>query len=469
MKYRKLSALLLAAAMLAGCASESTLQKEAKTDAAAVENTEGASGTEKDSADTASAEETKDDDIDIDGKSVTGTSVNLSDFSEPAKITSGGTYTLKGEGEMVIVDAAKQNVTLILDNVSLRNDTMPPLYIKKAASVTIQLQGNNSLTMGSSPAYESLDAALYSKADLVMEGDGSLTVDSGYEHGIKAKDTAVFNGGTYSITAENDGIHVNETAEFKNGVYTIDARGEGIEAKDTMTIDDGTYKIQAADDAINAINALTINGGTITAVSSGNDAVDSNGDMIINGGDITAIGLKSPETAFDVDNTAFEIHGGKVLGLGSNGCYPTAADQPVLMVGSLGSEPVTSIELKNGESSVVSWNVSADQMQVPGAILLSDSALKQGSTYDLYVNGQKITETTLSDSITTVGNVQTMGGGKGGPGFEGQPPMEGTDGSQRPEDGQMPPELPEGMKGQRQKPGRRTEQESSQTDEASGS
>lgn len=104
-------------------------------------------------------------------------------------ITSAGIYAVSGslEDGRIIVNAPKEDVTVSLNGADITCSYGSPLYIYKAGTATVHLaEGTeNSLTDGSeytfadeysSAADEEPNACLYSKADLVIEGAGTLTV-----------------------------------------------------------------------------------------------------------------------------------------------------------------------------------------------------------------------------------------------------------------------------------------------------
>ena len=280
--------------------------------------------------------------------------------SKNMKITSGGNYDLTGEYESVTVNTSEE-VTLSLNGVEITNTNGPAINIEKAKAVTIVLSGTNKLTATTT---EDLDGAIYSKADLVFSGTGSLEVKSNYD-GIVSKDTLVIKNGTYTINSDDDGIRGKDSVEIADGTFTINAGGDGIKASNDenttlgyvnitggtyninaksdgiqgitkatisggtfnikssegieatyVKIDDGTINIEASDDGINASKksnsstpTVEINGGKITIkMGQGDtDAIDSNGNIYINGGTIDITG-NSP---FDYDGTA-EKKGGTI-------------------------------------------------------------------------------------------------------------------------------------------------------------
>ena len=106
--------------------------------------------------------------------------------SKNLNITDGGSYDLSGEYESITVNT-NEEVNLNLNGVVITNSNGPAINIEKAKKVTIVLSGTNKITATTT---EDLDGAIYSKADLVFSGDGTLEVESNYD-GIVSKDTLV--------------------------------------------------------------------------------------------------------------------------------------------------------------------------------------------------------------------------------------------------------------------------------------
>jgi len=276
-------------------------------------------------------------------------------------ITSGGSYDLSGEYEGVTLNTSEE-VILNLNGVEITNSSGPAINVEKAKKVTIVVSGTNKIT---AVASEDLDGAIYSKADLVLEGTGSLEVKSNYD-GIVSKDTLVIKNGTYTINSDDDGIRGKDSVEISDGTFTINAGGDGIKASNDedselgyvsitggtynitaksdgiqgitkatisggtfnikaaegieatlIKIDDGTINIEASDDGINASNksnlstpTVEINGGNITIkMGQGDtDGIDSNGNIYINGGTLNI----TANSSFDYDGTA-QKNGGKII------------------------------------------------------------------------------------------------------------------------------------------------------------
>lgn len=203
-------------------------------------------------------------------------------------ITSGGTYIISGmlpEGQLV-VDADDEKVQLVLDNADITCATSAAIYVKSAGKTFITLaEGSENIIMNTAEFEaiddNNIDAVIFSKDDLTLNGSGILTINSENGHGIVSKDDLKITGGTYNITAAShalsgkdsvriaegtfnlvsgkDGIH-SENADdsskgyvyIAGGEFTIDSTGDGIDASNIVQIDDGTFDITAGGGAGNS-------------------------------------------------------------------------------------------------------------------------------------------------------------------------------------------------------------------------
>ena len=238
-------------------------------------------------------------------------------------ITEEGSYILRGKlTGTVIVDTSKDaDVQLILDGVEISCDGIAPIYVKQADKVTVTLADgsvNSIINTGDfvQTDAEEINAAIYSKDDVLINGSGSLSVSSEKGHGIKSSDDVTVAGGDITIEAAKDGIHGKEHVTVDGGTLKIQAN-EGIEGT-IVIINDGDIIIDAADDGINAsakaeelgTPKVEINGGnlTITMAQGDTDGIDSNGDLYINGGTVS-VNARFP---FDYDGVC-EHNGGTVI------------------------------------------------------------------------------------------------------------------------------------------------------------
>lgn len=287
-------------------------------------------------------------------------------------ISSEGVYVLSGEASEVTVTVEagdEDKVQLVTDGLKISNTDSPCIYVKNADKVFItSVSDDNELTVSGSFTADgdtNTDAVIFSKDDLVLNGTGTVVIDSS-DNGIAGKDDVkltggklmisckgsaieahdeiliadadivvsesndgihaenddddtvgniMIYGGSLNITAVDDGIHATTAVTVDNGEIVLKA-AEGIEGTQ-IQINGGTVDITASDDGINAAkksSALTplfeMNGGDVSiAMGAGDtDGVDSNGDIVINGGTISITG----QSTFDYDGNA-EYNGGTII------------------------------------------------------------------------------------------------------------------------------------------------------------
>lgn len=214
-------------------------------------------------------------------------------------IAKSGTYTVTGtldDGQIVVNPADDQDVTVILDNVTVHNSTGAAFAALEGKTVEIVLADGSVNTFTDSENYvfpdadtDEPNAAFYSKPDLVISGNGTLNVTGAYNDGLSSKDTLTIKGGTINVTAADDGIRGKDGLTIDGGTITVDAKDDGIKAdkendaeKGWVRINGGTITVSAGDDGIKAESTLEINGGTILILTSyeGLEAFD----IIINDG-----------------------------------------------------------------------------------------------------------------------------------------------------------------------------------------
>lgn len=191
-------------------------------------------------------------------------------------ISQEGSYLLRGEltEGMVIVDADKKDkVQLILDGVSITSSTSAPIYVRQADKVFITLTdgSNNALINGGvfiDIDENSIDSVIFSKDDLTLNGNGSLTISSPAGHGIVSKDDLRITGGNYNISAGGHGLTGNDAVKIAGGSFILQTGKDGIQAdndEDTalgyVYISGGDYDITATQDGISASANLQIDGG----------------------------------------------------------------------------------------------------------------------------------------------------------------------------------------------------------------
>lgn len=232
-----------------------------------------------------------------DASSCDSSSVTIS--NNTITITDEGTYLLTGslsDGQ-VIVNADDKKVQLVLDSVNINCDTSAALYVKAANKVFVTLASDSENSLSNTSDFvaiddNNIDAVIFSKDDLTLNGSGTLTVTAKYGHGIVSKDDLVITSGTYQITAAKHALSGKDSVRIADGVLTLDAGTDGIHSKNTdndakgfIYIANGDISITADSDGFDAEETLQVDGGNIE-VAAGDDGLHAHGDLIITDGTI---------------------------------------------------------------------------------------------------------------------------------------------------------------------------------------
>ena len=383
---------------------------------------------------------------------VSGTKVRLEDE---------GTYIFSGtlNDGMIFIEAPKDaKIQIVLNGVNLTSKTGAAIYIKQANKVFITLaEGTeNKLINGGSFVQTDdnmVDAVIFSKQDLTLNGSGTLVVGTTAGHGIVSKDDLAIAGGAYVINTLMHGIDANDSVRIANAFLNIQSGKDGIRAKNSedaalgfVYINDGEYQIKAGGDAISATSSVQIDCGSFD-LNSGvgidaetddgatsrkgiktehsllvvdgafkaeafEDFVNAKGSIILASGDFT---VKSGDDAFHADKNLYavdatvtvsecreglegynvDIRGGKIT--------INSSDDAINVAGGKDSEEAEddlfgsengALNISGGEIII---NALGDGIDVKGEFLMSDGLLrisvsaKDGnSAYD-YESGGNIT------------------------------------------------------------------------------
>lgn len=352
------------------------------------------------------------------------------------------------DGSIIIEVTNEEPVKIVLDNIMIKNSSGPAISCLEADDLVIELVGENYLEDGINYAPdldESIKSTIYSKADLTFTGDGILNLVSNYGDGIDGKDDLKITSGIYNIVAKDDGIRGKDSVYIKNGTFFIKSRGDAIRSvndsvrgKGFILIKDGDFEITAGDDGIHAAQGLIMDGGKINILSS-YEGIESQR-VVINSGSISILasddGINASNVAKEDENCIVAINGGEIYidasgdGIDSNGYLyfnsgKTVIDGPtndkngaldaglgirmsggeVIAVGAsgmaeaLGKEskicnigiyfpekylPGTKIEIKNGDSSIISHTSSKSFNH----LVAGTEKITKDETLTIYINDE---------------------------------------------------------------------------------
>ena len=211
-------------------------------------------------------------------------------------ITKAGNYKLTGtyEGQIKVEAADSDMVRLILNNATITNSTGAAINVVEADEVVIYTASGTTNTVSDGSSYSdtascSPDAAIYSKSDLTLAGEGTLKVEGKYEEGIHTSDGLVIASGTLEVNAANTGIKGKDYVDILDGTITVTASQDGIKAtNDTdgnrgwVRLSGGTVNISAGDDGFKAERVLEISGGTLN-ITRANEGIEAQYINILDG------------------------------------------------------------------------------------------------------------------------------------------------------------------------------------------
>ena len=162
------------------------------------------------------------------------TAITLSS-GQDVTIDKEGVYVLSGEASDVTITVEvddTEKVQLVLDGVSITNEDAPAVYVKNADKVFVTTVASTTNTLqvtGTFVADEdtNTDAVIFSRDDLVLNGQGTLKISS-TGNGITSKDDLKVTGGDYVIDATADALEANESIAVAGGNFSITTQRDAL-------------------------------------------------------------------------------------------------------------------------------------------------------------------------------------------------------------------------------------------------
>ena len=355
--------------------------------------------------------------------------------AENGKVTirKSGTYLLSGtleEGQLLVDAEEGAEIILVFDGFKISNSTDAPLLFESGSSITLVLKdgSKNAVTDLRSSAEEN-KAAIYTKSDLTISGNGTLDVTGTAEDAIHSKTNVTVQGGTINLKAGDDAIHADETLTILDGKVTVLESEEGLEGL-VVDIQGGDITVNASDDGLNASDGsgsdkapgqategaeIRISGGVLT-VKAGGDGIDSNGDLIISGGTVVVDGPSDGGNApIDYDGKGV-ISGGTVFVSGDSGMFQSLNDSgstqnSIVYYLSETQAAGTKVAVADSKGNVIYENNSTTQAF--NTVLFSAADLKSGENYTVTVGEQSET-VSISDTVNNIGENRDGNGPQGG-------------------------------------------------------
>lgn len=367
-----------------------------------------------------------------------------------------GTYILSGKctDGSVIVDAGDNDkIQIVLNGLDLTS-SKSPFIIKNADKVFITLADNSENTLSDASSYEltvddsTVDGAIFSKADLTINGNGKLTVNGNYKHAVVSKDDLVIAGGTLNVKSKSSGIDGKDCVKIKDADITVNSGSDAIRSTNTdetdsrgfVYINSGTFKLESTNDAVQAVSLLRIDGGDFNITtgggsangethpdsygkgmdwySSSSDSTDTesakaikSADTIeINGGKLS---IDSSDDAIHSNNTVKITNGELEINAGDDGIH---ADNALTIDGGTINIAQSYEGIEAGKITVNDGNINLvsndDGFNCAGG---SDGDIEQGSfssdsSKTLTINGGYVLVDSTGDGLDSNGTIEIKGG-----------------------------------------------------------
>jgi len=491
MKY--ITTLLLLSAILVSCSWEApseqweVTQNNTKQE---VTNTPESEGTFQQSDNTQSTSLSEDVELDIkdsetvyielDSENTSSDNAAIQISGQRVTIKKSWNYEFSGtlsDGQIAVETEDEKAVQIILNGIEVTSLQGSPIVVENANQTIITLADNSVNTLEDANKY-SLDddgpnAALSSKDDVVIRGDGTLNITANYNDGISSNDDIYILWWNINIIAVDDGIRWKNSLEIYGWSIVIEAGEDWLksnnEEEGTIKIHGGDIEISAGDDAITATMEVVINGGntnvtksyewiesqsitingwdtyltssddgvnvvssvdtglwreeaediflTITGwnltLNSNGDGLDSNGNISMTWWNVVVHGpIESNNGALDF-NGEYMILGGNLIAIWSSGMAAAPSEGSVqnsVLIWLAAEYPAWSkISIKNNNEEEI---FNLESMKVFQAIVVSSQDLVLNSEYVLEIDNTVIENFSITDIVTQVWEIQTRWRGR---------------------------------------------------------
>lgn len=216
--------------------------------------------------------------ITLQGDTATASSDIVAIDGSTISITEEGTYVVSGnlnDGSIIIETPDDKKVQLVLNGANITSNDSAAIYIKESDKVFITTVAGTENVLTNNGEFvqtddNTVDGVIFSKADLTLNGEGTLRIETEYGHGVVSKDDLVVTSGTYEITASGHGLAGKDSVRIANGEFALNVTQDAIHAsnaedteKGYVYVAGGNFQIAAQDDAIHAETKLLIENGDI--------------------------------------------------------------------------------------------------------------------------------------------------------------------------------------------------------------
>ena len=387
--FRRLLPLLTALALLTFCARADEYQLTGTVMTDVVRMTDAFSA-----SDTRDVTGNADASITLSGDTATISDSTRGSSGQTVTITKKGVYLVTGEAENVTVRISDENesgnIYLVLDSVTMTNETEPCILVDAADKVIIQLVGQNSLTL--TAGNDETNACIWSRDDLTINGSGSLLINSA-QNGVVCKDDLKLTGGAITVNAAEAGLRANDSVRTANAVISITSGKDGVHIENGAS--DGWFYQESGSIAITASG---------DGIDVGGDADEASGYIWLYSGDISIVsGSGSGSAAGETSAKGLKCQGDIYLG-------------PVTVNISSADDAVNSeasISVTGGEITLSSSDdgIHADSvLSISGGKLTVEKSYEGLEAYEIRISGGEVSVTASDDGLNAANGSDSASG-----------------------------------------------------------
>ncbi len=342
-------------------------------------------------------------------------------------------YVLKGyHSDGMFTISSSNAFQIILNGLSLINNDGPAINVTSASDASVYLVGttNNRLVDNNT---STVNAALYSKGNLTLNGSGNLWVSGYAKHAIASDANVTMAGGVVTVAyAYKDAVHAANFSQT-GGSLTItsavaedgvDVNGEivisggslvdtittddtkGLKATETLTLAGGTVNLLAKGAQSKAVKGgqVDITGGTHTIVANGDvvlaaygsgydpsycTGIKSDGAVSITGGTTTITTTGKGGKGISADG-AFIMSGGTVeVATSGNGATYTNSNGAADAYSSTCVSSDGAMYLYGGTLTATSTGTAGKGLSTDGVLTFGQSTAGTGATVTVKTTGAR--------------------------------------------------------------------------------
>ncbi len=387
--------------------------------------------------------------IDLGALPTSGNGISYADGE--LTISKSGTFILSGalNGRIIVDAGSDDRVQLVLLNAKIDSTDASAIKFKNASSgiITIPNDTDNQLSVSSTALSDAeaddgsnTHAVLSSNCSLIINGNGSVSLNSKNGNAIKCDKSLCIAGGVYSITAAKHGIRVEDECYIANGNFTLVSGSDGIHVENqteggNLFILNGSFNITAKGDGISTSGELFLYGGNYsvkTGDGSASVTLKSDADGDIQSGEANAVsqkGFKSEsllaiaDGSFTIDTVDDSLHSGGNIGIASGKFNLRSGDDAIHSGANIliengnfempycheGIEGVT-VTIKNGNYSINSSDDGINATNGDSESNGRDDKFTPDNSCFVIIEGGCLTIVSEGDCIDSDGTLSVNGG-----------------------------------------------------------